>query len=187
MSICCIRAVHESAHWLFTKMHGYRRDEARFSVSSNTMSQGKGSGMMGGAAPANVNISQAGQKAEDPLISFGQRPDDAGARAVDTLFGCTALLVSWADGGCMRCCARAGLRDMRPLGCTRLTVRVLPCQATRRSSSGSSSQMSRARGLPCRQRISRGSSRRACRPSSTSPASLPVRVPRVSIFARWLD
>lgn len=101
---------HETAHWLYTKAHGYKRDDARHAATGPTLSSSgasvKSSGAsssvnfglgLGGAA-GNMNISQAGQKAEDPLVTFGQKREDCGARATDMLLGATAMMVSWADG-----------------------------------------------------------------------------------------
>lgn len=85
-------AVHETAHWILTKIHGHRTDNLRKDAASNHSVTGK-------IGPANISVSQAGQKKPDYLIAIGQRPDDAGARATDMLIGATSKVVSFADGG----------------------------------------------------------------------------------------
>lgn len=85
---------HESSHWLFTRIHGFRRDPLRPAQS--------------GALPAEVSqvasdsSSTRGmgvsQLTEDPTITLGQNRDDCGARTTDALFGGTGVIVTFADG-----------------------------------------------------------------------------------------
>lgn len=85
------RTVHETAHWILTKIHGFRSDSFRHEAATSSSINGK-------IGPANISVSQAGQSKPDYLIAIGQRPDDAGARATDMLIGATSKVVSFADG-----------------------------------------------------------------------------------------
>lgn len=84
-------AVHETAHWILTKIHGFRTDSLRKDAANNASVNGR-------IGPANISVSQAGQTKPDYLIAIGQRMDDAGARATDMLIGATAKVISFADG-----------------------------------------------------------------------------------------
>lgn len=84
-------SVHETAHWILTKIQGFRTDSIRKDEAIQASATGK-------IGPSNISVSQAGQTKPDYLIAIGQRPDDAGARSTDMLIGATAKVVSFADG-----------------------------------------------------------------------------------------
>jgi len=83
---------HETSHWLYTKVQGYRSDPMRAAIRP----QGSANGSM--AALPSASLAAHGGKSEDPLVALGTRPDDCGARTVDMLLGHTSQLVSFADG-----------------------------------------------------------------------------------------
>lgn len=86
-----VGTVHETSHWILTKIHGFRSDDMRHQAATSSSVNGK-------IGPANISVSQAGQTKPDYLIAIGQRPDDAGARSTDMLIGATSKVVSFADG-----------------------------------------------------------------------------------------
>jgi len=83
--------VHETSHWILTKIQGFRTDALRKDEANKASVTGK-------IGPSNISVSQAGQTKPDYLIAIGQRPDDAGARSTDMLIGATAKVISFADG-----------------------------------------------------------------------------------------
>ena len=86
---------HESSHWLFTKVHGYRPDPLRTALRRQ-LSSAAGSSSAIPSAP--ISVSQTGARFEDPLVALGSKPEDSGVRTTDMLLGATSKLVSFADG-----------------------------------------------------------------------------------------
>jgi len=72
--------VHEVAHWLYNKHHGYRPDPERRNLLSVR------------ATPFTT------QRPDEVLILIGQRINDVGLIATQSVFGYYYKMITWADG-----------------------------------------------------------------------------------------